>query len=106
MNHHVHVVTDSTASLPPGGPSVLRTVPLHVVVDDASSLEGVGISAGDVAAHLHAGRRVTTSQPSPAAFAAAYRAAAEAGARAVVSVHLSGELSGTVHAAALAAAVA
>lgn len=104
MTHHVHVVTDSTASLPSAGPSALRTVPLHVVVDDASHLEGVDISADDVAAHLHAGHRVTTSQPSPAAFAAAYRAAADAGARAVVSVHLSGELSGTVHAAALAAA--
>jgi DegV family protein with EDD domain len=101
---NVHVVTDSTASLPPGGPSVLRTVPLHVVVEDESFLEGVGIAADDVAAHLQAGRRVTTSQPSPAAFAAAYRAAAADGARAVVSVHLSGELSGTVHAAALAAA--
>ncbi|OLT53984.1 DegV family protein [Cellulosimicrobium sp. CUA-896] len=104
MAHHVHVVTDSTASLPPGGPALLRTVPLHVVVEDESSLEGVGIGADDVAAHLQAGRHVTTSQPSPAAFSAAYRAAAQAGAEAVVSVHLSGELSGTVHAAALAAA--
>jgi DegV family protein with EDD domain len=104
MIDNVHVVTDSTASLPSGGPSLLHTVPLHVVVEDESFLEGVGTTADDVAAHLRAGRRVTTSQPSPSAFAAAYRAAAAAGAEAVVSVHLSGELSGTVHAAALAAA--
>jgi len=102
-DHHVHVVTDSTASLPPEGSPRLSAVPLHVVVGDESFLEGVGITADDVAAHLAAGRRLTTSQPSPRAFAAAYAAAAEAGAREVVSVHLSGELSGTVHAAALAA---
>ncbi len=103
-DHHVHVVTDSTASLPPGHDPLLRVVPLHVVVDDESYLEGVGVTAQDVAAHLQAGRRVTTSQPTPRAFADAYTAAAAAGAREVVSVHLSGELSGTVHVAALAAA--
>ena len=46
---------------------------------------------------------MSTSQPSPAAFAAAYERAASAGASAVVSVHLSGDLSGTVQAARLAA---
>ena len=103
-DHRVHVVTDSTASLPPGSDERLRSVPLHVIVDDESSLEGVGLTADDVAAHLRDGRRVTTSQPTPRAFGEAYAAAADAGARAIVSVHLSGELSGTVHAAALAAA--
>ena len=103
-DHRVHVVTDSTASLPPVYDERLRSVPLHVIVDDVSSLEGVGLTAEDVAAHLQAGRRVTTSQPTPRAFAEAYAAAAAAGAREIVSVHLSGELSGTVHAAALAAA--
>lgn len=103
-DHRVHVVTDSTASLPPVPDERLRSVPLHVIVDDESSLEGVGLTAEDVAAHLQAGRRVTTSQPTPRAFAEAYAAAAAAGAREIVSVHLSGELSGTVHAAALAAA--
>ncbi|ARU50210.1 fatty acid-binding protein DegV [Cellulosimicrobium cellulans] len=103
-DHHVHVVTDSTASLPPVRDERLRSVPLHVIVDDESSLEGVGLTAEDVAAHLQAGRRVTTSQPTPRAFAEAYAAAAAAGAREIVSVHLSGALSGTVHAAALAAA--
>ena len=78
-------------------------MPLHVVVDDESFLEGVGLTAGDVAEHLQAGRRLTTSQPTPRAFSEVYAAAAAAGAREIVSVHLSGELSGTVHAAALAA---
>jgi DegV family protein with EDD domain len=103
-DHHVHVVTDSTASLPPGDDPRLRVVPLHVIVDDESYLEGVGLTADDVAAHLQAGRRVTTSQPTPRAFVDAYAAAAAGGAREIVSVHLSGELSGTVHAAALSAA--
>jgi DegV family protein with EDD domain len=102
-DHHVHVVTDSTASLPPGPQARLHTVPLHVVVGDESFLEGVGLTAEDVAEHLQAGRRLTTSQPTPRAFGEAYAAAAAAGAREIVSVHLSGELSGTVHAAALAA---
>ena len=49
---------------------------------------------------------MTTSQPSPAAFARAYAHAVERGAREIVSVHLSGELSGTVSAAGLAALAA
>ncbi|MTG89558.1 DegV family EDD domain-containing protein [Cellulosimicrobium sp. BIT-GX5] len=102
-DHRVHVVTDSTASLPPGTAERLRSVPLHVVVDGEPHLENVGLTAEDVAAHLQAGHRVTTSQPTPRAFGEAYAAAAAAGAREIVSVHLSGELSGTVHAAALAA---
>ncbi len=38
-DHRVHVVTDSTASLPAGSDERLRAVPLHVVVDDESYLE-------------------------------------------------------------------
>jgi DegV family protein with EDD domain len=47
---------------------------------------------------------VTTSRPSPEAFAATYRRLLDAGAPGVVSVHLSAEMSGTVEAATLAAA--
>ncbi|WP_455606227.1 DegV family protein, partial [Cellulosimicrobium funkei] len=54
-DHRVHVVTDSTASLPAGSDERLRAVPLHVIVDDESYLEGVGLTAEDVAAHLQAG---------------------------------------------------
>ncbi|MBD5787910.1 DegV family protein [Cellulosimicrobium terreum] len=102
----VHVVTDSTASLPAGvaeGLDGFEVVPLHVVVDDESFLESVEIGPDDVARHLVDGRHVSTSQPAPEAFADAYARAADTGAREVVSVHLSGDLSGTVHAAALAA---
>jgi len=102
----VAVVTDSTASLPPGAAERwgIGVVPLDVVVDGVRHAEGVDLTPADLLDALTHGGRVTTSQPPPAAFAAAYARAAAAGAREIVSVHLSGELSGTVRAARLAAA--
>lgn len=101
----VHVVTDSTASLPADLASRwgVRVVPLQVVVDGTAHLEGVDLSDDDLSRALGRRAALTTSQPTAHAFAEAYRAAAQAGARHIVSVHLSGELSGTVHTAALAA---
>lgn len=100
---HVAVVTDSTAALPSGAAERwgVRVVPLQVLVDGAP-IEDADLTAATLAA-LQRGARVTTSQPSPSAFAEAYAAAAAEGAVAVVSVHLSGELSGTVTAARSAA---
>ncbi|MBO9555191.1 DegV family protein [Cellulomonas sp.] len=102
----VAVVTDSTASLPPGAAERwgIGVVPLDVVVDGVRHVEGVDLSPAELLDALTHNARVTTSQPPPAAFAAAYARAAAAGAREIVSVHLSGELSGTVRAARLAAA--
>jgi len=99
------VVTDSTASLPPELREELgvRVVPLDVVIDGERLVEGEEGTAEQVVAALAGGARVTTSQPSPEAFAHAYAEAARAGAREIVSVHLSGELSGTFRAAELAA---
>lgn len=92
----VRVVTDSTAALPEGLPERLglRVVPLQVRLGERSGLEGADVSPRDVAAALERREPVSTSQPSPAAFAAAF---AEPGQ--VVSVHLSGRISGTVDAA-------
>ncbi|MFC8732696.1 DegV family protein [Luteimicrobium sp. NPDC057192] len=105
----VRVVTDSTASFP-DAPDPLRdlveVVPLTVVVDGVAAREGEDITPDEIAGALGSGARVTTSQPSRAAFEAAYERAADDGASGVVSVHLSGELSGTVHQAAAAAATA
>ncbi len=103
LQSHVAVVTDSTAALPAGAAERwgVRVVPLQVLVDGAP-LVGTDLGAATIAA-LQRGARVTTSQPSAAAFADAYATAASAGATAVVSVHLSGELSGTVQAARSAA---
>ena len=76
------------------------------MVDGERHHEGLDLTSADLLAALTAGRKVTTSQPSPAAFARAYAHAVEQGAREIVSVHLSGELSGTVRAAELAALAA
>ncbi|QMU75563.1 DegV family protein [Streptacidiphilus sp. PB12-B1b] len=101
----VSIVTDSTAYLP--DEAVARfgidVVPLSVVMGDDVLSEGREASPADVAQALQRRVRVTTSRPSPEAFAAAYRAAAEQGADAVVSLHLSAALSGTHEAAVLAA---
>jgi len=100
----VRVVTDSTACLPaglPGGPVV---VPLRVFVGDEAYGEGDDITPERLAELVAEGVQVTTSQPSPEAFAAVYRELGDAGARSIVSVHLSGALSGTVGSAGTAAA--
>ena len=101
----VSLVTDSTAYLSDEAVSRhgVDVVPLSVVMGDQDLEEGVAVTPGDVAAALQRKVHVTTSRPSPEAFAAAYRAAAERGATGIVSLHLSAELSGTYEAAQLAA---
>jgi DegV family protein with EDD domain len=105
----VAVVTDSTACLPAdlaGDPlRPLTVVPLAVVVNGVPGLETVDVDSATVAEALNARRvAVTTSRPSPEAFAEVYRRLLDAGAPAVLSVHLSAKLSGTHDAASLAAA--
>jgi DegV family protein with EDD domain len=106
MTQTVAVVTDSAASLPVGLAQKwgVRVVPLQVIVDGVAHAEGAEISSEEVLADLVAGRTVTTSQPSPAAFEQAYRHAERAGARAIVAVIISGKLSGTASVAQVAAA--
>ena len=103
----VAVVTDSTAYLPAelNGTYDLTVVPLTVVINGSSGLEGLEISPAEVARALSARRSaVSTSRPAPSQFATAYRKLLDAGATGVVSVHLSAKLSGTYEAACLAAA--
>jgi DegV family protein with EDD domain len=103
----VAVVTDSTAYLPAelAGTYDLTVVPLTVVVNGDSGLEGSEIAPPEVARALHARRHsVSTSRPAPEQFAEAYRRLLDAGADGIVSVHLSAKLSGTFEAAGLAAA--
>lgn len=104
----VAVVTDSTSCLTASDAAAwgIDVVPLDVAADGTRYRDGVDLTPDDLAVLLASGRRVTTSQPPPAAFAAAYEAAHARGAAEVVSVHLSGELSGTVRAAGLAAQLA
>ena len=99
----VAVVTDSTAYLPEGLADRygICVVPLHVVLGGISGEESVDIFPAEVAAALNERRvHVTTSRPTPGAFAEAYRSL---GVRDVVSVHLSALLSGTADSARLAA---
>jgi fatty acid kinase fatty acid binding subunit len=102
----VAVVTDSTSSLSSeqAERAGIRVIPLQVVVDDVSRAEGE-ISPADVAAALRSGRRVSTSRPTPEAFATTFAELAAAGHPAVVAVHLSSGISGTAAAAQLAAAL-
>jgi DegV family protein with EDD domain len=101
----VAVVTDSTAylSAAEAAASGIAVVPLRVVIDGSTYVEGAPELPALVAEAVRAGRSVTTSRPAPPEFLAAYVAAADAGASAVVSVQVSGQLSGTRDAARLAA---
>lgn len=101
----VAVVTDSTACLTDDQreTSGVMVVPIHVLVDGRTYLDGVDITSEEVAAALSRLASVSTSKPSPHQFLDTYSAAAEAGADAILSVHLSSALSGTYDAARLAA---
>ena len=101
----VAVVTDSTACLTDElrERSGVRVVPIHVLVDGQTYLDGVDITSEEVASALSRLASVSTSKPSPHQFLDAYSAAAQAGAESILSVHLSSALSGTYDAARLAA---
>ncbi|MFD5845503.1 DegV family protein [Streptomyces chartreusis] len=105
MSRHVAIVTDSTAYLPPRTMERhgITAVPLTVVVGGQALDEGTEISTRSLAQALQKRRPVTTSRPSPEAFARHYREVAESGATGIVSLHLSAELSGTYDAAVVAA---
>jgi DegV family protein with EDD domain len=101
----VAVVTDSSAYLPDGFANrhAVHVVPLHVLIDECSGLDGVDIGPVEVAAALSGRRRVTTSRPNPDEFVRMYRRLLDNGMDGIVSVHLSRELSGTWESARLAA---
>lgn len=105
MSRHVAIVTDSTAYLPQRTMERhdITSVPLTVVLGDRALEEGTEISARSLAQALQKRRSVTTSRPSPAAFAETYRKIAATGVAGIVSLHLSAEFSGTYDAALLAA---
>jgi DegV family protein with EDD domain len=105
MTNRVRVVTDSTACLSAElvARHDLEVVPLRVTLGTRTAVDGVDVTAGEVAAALRGKVPVSTSRPSPAEFAAAYRRLLDAGATHVVSVHLSAALSGTWESAVLAA---
>lgn len=98
------ICTDSSAQLPARLVARLRAevVPLSIAVDDRL-FDEPDVGADDFYRWLAAGRRITTSQPSPGRFATAYEHAAARGAHDVLSVHVGSAFSGTVGSAELAA---
>jgi DegV family protein with EDD domain len=100
----VALVTDSTASLPAEllERHAVHVVPLQVLIA-GKAFDESDIEPSRVADALRARTPVTTSRPSPAAFAAAYRQLVDEGFDAIVSVHMSAEMSGTWASARLAA---
>lgn len=104
MPDRVVVVTDSTAYLPAelASASGIEVVPVQVVIAGTAYSEGVDVSPHAVVEALQAWQPVTTSRPTPEAFAEAYARAVADGATAIVSVHLSSKMSGTAESAAMA----
>ena len=106
----IGLVTDSNAQLPVELAERYRVevVPLTVTIDGESFLEGVDLDADAFYRRFEGGRRpqVSTSQPSPGAFARAFRALADRGADHILSVHIGSAVSGTVNSARLGAVAA
>ena len=75
------VVTDSTSALPSAVVEKydVTVVPLQVVLGNRVGAEGVDVAPADVASALTARAAVSTSRPSPQAFADAYRRLTEDG---------------------------
>ncbi|HXD26077.1 MAG TPA: DegV family protein, partial [Propionibacteriaceae bacterium] len=101
----VAMVTDSTSSLDPADAvrADISIIPLQVVIDDVSRPES-DVRPLEVAGALRAGRRVSTSRPTPDVIGHTYAELEAAGYDAIVSVHLSSKISGTYGAAQVAAA--
>ncbi|MBI4328792.1 MAG: DegV family protein [Chloroflexi bacterium] len=99
----VHIVTDSTADIPPRTAAEfgVTVVPLTVHFGQQAYKEGLEISAEEFYLRLTTGAVLPrTSQPSAGDFAEAYRPLVTNGAE-VLSIHLSSKLSGTHNSALL-----
>ncbi len=106
----IGLVTDSNAQLPAelAERYGVEVVPLTVTIDGEPFLEGVDLDADAFYRRFEGGRRpeVSTSQPSPGAFARAFRALADRGADEILAVHIGSAVSGTVNSARLGAEAA
>ena len=107
MAARIGIVCDSTCDL---GTAVLAAlgvemVPLKVTFGDTSYLDWVELGPEQFFEKLAAAPALpTTSQPSPADFAAVYARLADEGCEEIVSIHLTSALSGTIESALMAAA--
>lgn len=100
----VRFVTDSTSGLPQ--PWLRRfgvsVVPLDVIANERSYIDGTEISPQHIVKLLRQKTVVTTSRPAPGRFLKVFDTLEAAGATNIVCVHLSSLLSGTCEAAHLA----
>ncbi|WP_243792544.1 DegV family protein [Saccharopolyspora gloriosae] len=104
MKHHVAIVTDSTASIPPDVADQLNicVIQLELKIGDQENDER-RVPHSELAQAMREGTPVETGPPPPPAFFWNYNDAASAGAEAIVSVHISEGLSKTCESARLAA---
>lgn len=104
----IFLVTDSTADLPKEIVNGLgiTVVPLKVIFGSGEAyLDGVEIETAEFyRRQVGKNEYSSTSQPTPAEFAAVYRGLAAQGGS-IISIHLSANLSGTVQSAHMAAAM-
>lgn len=107
MRRSVAIVTDSTADLPSDLARERRisVVPLTLILDGKSYLDGVDITPAEFYTRLATSRdHPTTSQPSPGRFAETYEQLLRDHQR-VLSLHISSRLSGTYASAVQGAAL-
>lgn len=98
----IHIVTDSTACLPPGYAEQhgVIVVPLRVSLDGVYYRDGVELSGDEFYRRLEAGTLAASTQPSPDDFATAYRTILDKDpAGDIISIHLSSRMSGTLNSA-------
>jgi len=101
----VKIVTDSTASLPPGISDQLdiTIVPIYINFEDDSYRDGIDIDNETFIKRLKASETIpTTSAPPPKLFAESFERLSANG-EAIICIHVSGQLSATFNSAVLAA---
>lgn len=97
----VGLVADSSCGLPHelSKQYGIEIVPIELIIDDTAKSD---YTTAELVEALTLGKRVTTSRPSPDAFAHTYRSLGEQGFDSVVVATLSSELSGTYESALVA----
>jgi len=80
----------------------IEEVPVQIIVDGKTYYDRVDASTQSILDFINAGKKVTTSQPSPEAFAERYRALKAKGFTGAVVITISSALSGTYQSAVMA----
>lgn len=102
----IGICTDSNSQISPelADRYGVAVVPLTIVIDGESFLEGVNLDADGFWARFQSGvTEVSTAAPSPGQVSAAYETLIARGATSILSVHVSPEVSSTFDVARLAA---